>query len=166
MSAASGSGVSGLRAVRVLRVLKMLKSWESLQSFLVVLLRTISELGNFCAVVFLVIFIFGLLGMQLFGGKFNFPEGVPRSNFDSFPWAMITVFQILTVRPLRPCMCSMINAHSQPRRLLVLPHNSASSATPNSAGKHLLLGCPGSHLNNNDNPSGQGSETMFPCCQV
>jgi hypothetical protein len=62
------------------------------------------ELGNFCAVVALAILIFALLGMQFFGGSFhltdNWPEEdiYPRANFDSFGWAMITVFQILTVR--------------------------------------------------------------------
>ena len=45
----------------------------------------------------LFIFIFALLGMQTFGGKFDFPgEEKPRQNFDTFSWAMVTVFQILT----------------------------------------------------------------------
>lgn len=34
--------------------------------------------------------------MQLFGGEWNFPEGRPSSNFDTFPIALLTVFQILT----------------------------------------------------------------------
>jgi len=40
--------------------------------------------------------------MQFFGGQFhltdNWPEEdiYPRANFDSFGWALITVFQILT----------------------------------------------------------------------
>jgi hypothetical protein len=68
----------------------------------VVLFATVSELGNFCALVALVIMIFALLGMQFFGGQFfltdNWPEEdiYPRANFDSFGWAVITVFQILT----------------------------------------------------------------------
>lgn len=33
--------------------------------------------------------------MQVFGGKFNFPDQPkPRSTFDSFPQALITVFQV------------------------------------------------------------------------
>ena len=35
-------------------------------------------------------------GMQLFGGTFSFPDGIPPTNFDSFSVAMLTVFQILT----------------------------------------------------------------------
>lgn len=34
--------------------------------------------------------------MQLFGGAFSFDDGQPPANFDTFPVAMLTVFQILT----------------------------------------------------------------------
>lgn len=39
-----------------------------------------------------------MLGMQLFGGQFNFDgdEGTPASNFNTFGVALLTVFQILT----------------------------------------------------------------------
>jgi len=45
---------------------------------------------------FLFILIFALLGMQLFGGQFNLPGGTPETNFNTFPIALLTVFQILT----------------------------------------------------------------------
>lgn len=40
--------------------------------------------------------IFALLGMQVFGGKFNFAKTAekPRSNFDSFWQSLLTVFQV------------------------------------------------------------------------
>ena len=38
------------------------------------------------------IFIFSLLGMQLFGGQFDYPDGKPRGNYDRFSIACITVF--------------------------------------------------------------------------
>lgn len=41
---------------------------------------------------FVFIFIFTLLGMQLFGGQFNFDTGVPRGNYDTFNIALVTVF--------------------------------------------------------------------------
>lgn len=34
--------------------------------------------------------------MQLFGGQFNFSDGTPPTNFNTFPIALLTVFQILT----------------------------------------------------------------------
>ena len=51
----------------------------------------------------LFIMIAALLGMQMFGGKFNYNESEmfndtddekPRSNFDDFVNAMLTVFQV------------------------------------------------------------------------
>jgi hypothetical protein len=43
---------------------------------------------------FLFIVIFALLGMQLFGGEWNFPEGRPAQHFDTFNMALLTVFQV------------------------------------------------------------------------
>ena len=44
---------------------------------------------------FLVISMFAVFGMQLYGDKYgNFNDGKPRSNFDSFPRAWLTIFQV------------------------------------------------------------------------
>jgi voltage-dependent calcium channel N type alpha-1B len=32
--------------------------------------------------------------MQLFGGTFSFNDGQPPAHFDTFPVAMLTVFQV------------------------------------------------------------------------
>ena len=49
------------------------------------------------ALMFLFVFIFMLLGMNIYGGKFGTGDEVPRGNFDSPAIAFITVFQILTM---------------------------------------------------------------------
>lgn len=93
----AGSIMSAFRALRILRVVKLIRGWTSLQQFLLQVFKTVMELGNFLLIVLITIFIFALLGMQLFGGKFDFPdEGVPRHNFDTLIWSIVTVFQILT----------------------------------------------------------------------
>ena len=48
---------------------------------------------------FVFIFIYTLLGRQIFQGKYNFgpDEELPRANFESFSVAFITVFQVLTM---------------------------------------------------------------------
>lgn len=46
---------------------------------------------------FLFVFIYTLLGMSLFGGNFNIAGFTPRGNYDSFPIAVMTVFQVLTM---------------------------------------------------------------------
>ena len=93
----AGSIMSAFRALRILRVVKLIRGWTSLQKFLLQVFKTVMELGNFLLIVLITIFIFALLGMQLFGGKFDFPdEGVPRHNFDTLIWSIVTVFQILS----------------------------------------------------------------------
>lgn len=59
------------------------------------LLNSVRSIACLLLLLFLFIVIFSLLGMQVFGGKFNFPnQSKPRSTFDSFPQALITVFQV------------------------------------------------------------------------
>ena len=79
-------------------MLKLIRSWTSLQHFLYTVYLTVLDLGNFSFIIFLAIFIFALLGMQLFGGKMcGLDDGeVPRHNFDTLLWALVTVFQVLT----------------------------------------------------------------------
>ena len=98
LAMSGGGGLSALRAFRILRVLKLIRSWRSLQNFLYTIYLTVLELGNFSFIVILTIFIFALLGMQMFGGKMcGLDDGdTPRHNFDTLLWALVTVFQVLT----------------------------------------------------------------------
>ncbi|XP_015123750.1 muscle calcium channel subunit alpha-1 [Diachasma alloeum] len=91
-------GVSVLRCVRLLRVFKVTKYWRSLSNLVASLLNSIQSIASLLLLLFLFIVIFALLGMQVFGGKFNFDDlqDKPRSNFDSFWQSLLTVFQILT----------------------------------------------------------------------
>lgn len=59
------------------------------------------------------VFIFSLLGMQVFGGRFVMLEdGVPRHNFDTLVWAAVTVFQILTGEDWNQVMYDGVRATS------------------------------------------------------
>ncbi|XP_039288587.1 voltage-dependent calcium channel type A subunit alpha-1 isoform X2 [Nilaparvata lugens] len=93
----SGSfGLSVLRALRLLRIFKVTKYWSSLRNLVISLLNSMRSIISLLFLLFLFILIFALLGMQLFGGQFNFEEGTPPTNFNTFPIALLTVFQILT----------------------------------------------------------------------
>ncbi|XP_055947185.1 voltage-dependent calcium channel type A subunit alpha-1-like [Argiope bruennichi] len=89
-------GLSVLRALRLLRIFKVTKYWSSLRNLVISLLNSMRSIISLLFLLFLFILIFALLGMQLFGGAFNFPEGTPPANFNTFPIALLTVFQILT----------------------------------------------------------------------
>lgn len=89
-------GLSVLRCVRLLRVFKVTRYWRSLSNLVASLLNSIQSIASLLLLLFLFIVIFSLLGMQVFGGRFNFEEteAKPRSNFDSFWQSLLTVFQV------------------------------------------------------------------------
>ncbi|KAM7404441.1 hypothetical protein PAMP_011786 [Pampus punctatissimus] len=88
-------GISVFRCVRLLRIFKVTRHWASLSNLVASLLNSMKSIASLLLLLFLFIIIFSLLGMQLFGGKFNFDETVTkRSTFDNFPQALLTVFQV------------------------------------------------------------------------
>ncbi|XP_025411039.1 muscle calcium channel subunit alpha-1 isoform X8 [Sipha flava] len=107
-------GVSVLRCVRLLRVFKVTKYWRSLSNLVASLLNSIQSIASLLLLLFLFIVIFALLGMQVFGGKFNFEatDYKPRSNFDTFWQSLLTVFQILTGEDWNVVMYNGINAYN------------------------------------------------------
>uniref|UniRef100_A0A672YTZ9 Voltage-dependent L-type calcium channel subunit alpha n=1 Tax=Sphaeramia orbicularis TaxID=375764 RepID=A0A672YTZ9_9TELE len=108
-------GFSVLRCIRLLRILKVTKYWKSLSNLVASLLNSVRSIASLLLLLFLFIVIFSLLGMQVFGGKFNFPDHRPRrSNFDNFPQALISVFQILTGEDWTSIMYNGIMAYGGP----------------------------------------------------
>ncbi|XP_054707665.1 muscle calcium channel subunit alpha-1-like [Uloborus diversus] len=106
-------GVSVLRCVRLLRIFKVTKYWASLRNLVASLINSMRSIASLLLLLFLFIVIFALLGMQVFGGKFNNNpyEDKPRSNFDSFWQSLLTVFQILTGEDWNEVMYHGINAY-------------------------------------------------------
>lgn len=89
-------GLSVLRALRLLRIFKVTKYWASLRNLVISLLSSMRSIISLLFLLFLFLLIFALLGMQLFGGEFNFETGTPAANFNTIANALLTVFQILT----------------------------------------------------------------------
>ncbi|XP_036388275.1 calcium channel, voltage-dependent, L type, alpha 1S subunit, a [Megalops cyprinoides] len=115
MDVMSAMGISVLRCIRLLRLFKVTKYWTSLSNLVASLLNSVRSIASLLLLLFLFIVIFSLLGMQVFGGKFNFPDQeVRRSTFDNFPQALITVFQILTGEDWNSVMYNGIMAYGGP----------------------------------------------------
>ncbi|XP_063362295.1 voltage-dependent T-type calcium channel subunit alpha-1G-like isoform X2 [Cydia amplana] len=114
---AGNSGLSVLRTFRLLRILKLVRFMPNLRRQLFVMLRTMDNVAVFFSLLVLFIFIFSILGMYLFGGKFckfvedngserdcTCPEIIShhpkcecdRKHFNNILWATVTVFQVLT----------------------------------------------------------------------
>lgn len=110
-SGTSKSSVSVLRSLRLLRLFKMIKQWTSIHHLLSTIAKAASEIRSFGILLILFIFIYALIGMQLFANRLHFDDSgahiaitdpmyekseVPRSNFDDFFSSSNTVFQVLT----------------------------------------------------------------------
>uniref|UniRef100_A0A3P8WC90 Voltage-dependent N-type calcium channel subunit alpha n=1 Tax=Cynoglossus semilaevis TaxID=244447 RepID=A0A3P8WC90_CYNSE len=113
-------GISVLRALRLLRIFKCLlfplRYWNSLRNLVVSLLNSMKSIISLLFLLFLFIVVFALLGMQLFGGQFNFENKTPTTNFDTFPAAILTVFQILTGEDWNAVMYHGIESQGGVRR--------------------------------------------------
>uniref|UniRef100_A0A3P9AK90 Voltage-dependent L-type calcium channel subunit alpha n=1 Tax=Esox lucius TaxID=8010 RepID=A0A3P9AK90_ESOLU len=108
-------GISVLRCVRLLRVFKVTRHWAALSNLVNSLLNSMKAICSLLLLLFLFLIIFSLLGMQLFGGKFNFDETqMKRSTFDTFPQALLTCFQILTGEDWNAVMYDGIMAYGGP----------------------------------------------------
>ena len=85
-----------LRMLRVARMLRLMKAWKGLYKIITTFIRAMPQMSNLVFLILLTMFMFSLLGMQLFGGCFEPPEFAepPRTNFDSIAFAMLTVFVI------------------------------------------------------------------------
>uniref|UniRef100_A0A915J334 Ion transport domain-containing protein n=1 Tax=Romanomermis culicivorax TaxID=13658 RepID=A0A915J334_ROMCU len=116
-------GVSVLRSARLLRIFKVTNYWNSLRNLVASLLNSLRSIASLLLLLFLFIVIFALLGMQIFGGKFNSIEKrapKPRANFDTFWQALLTVFQILTGEDWNTVMYNGINAFGGVQRWSVI----------------------------------------------
>uniref|UniRef100_A0A8C2Q8Z1 Voltage-dependent L-type calcium channel subunit alpha n=1 Tax=Cyprinus carpio TaxID=7962 RepID=A0A8C2Q8Z1_CYPCA len=108
-------GISVLRCVRLLRIFKVTRHWAALSDLVSSLLNSMKAICSLLLLLFLFLIIFALLGMQLFGGKFNFDETqMKRSTFDTFPSALLTCFQILTGEDWNSVMYDGIMAYGGP----------------------------------------------------
>lgn len=90
-------GMKLKKAQKMIILHLVLRYWNSLSNLVASLLNSVRSIASLLLLLFLFIIIFSLLGMQLFGGKFNFDEmQTRRSTFDNFPQSLLTVFQVWT----------------------------------------------------------------------
>ncbi|KFP51610.1 Sodium channel protein type 1 subunit alpha, partial [Cathartes aura] len=95
-------GLSVLRSFRLLRVFKLAKSWPTLNMLIKIIGNSVGALGNLTLVLAIIVFIFAVVGMQLFGK--NYKECVckiasdcvlPRWHMQDFFHSFLIVFRVL-----------------------------------------------------------------------
>jgi hypothetical protein len=83
--AGGGGAFTALRTFRLFRVVrafKLARSWESLQRLILAIFQTLMEIGNFGVLLLLFMYIFALIGMQMFAFKYRFDDnGYTVSRF-------------------------------------------------------------------------------------
>lgn len=103
----AGGAISAFRIFRLFRVIKLVKKWKKFQELVSTIVRSIKDVSNFSVLLFLFIFIYTLLGRELFAYRIMFDEdgnfdpndesaSSPRNNFDTFLNAIVTIFIVLT----------------------------------------------------------------------
>lgn len=101
-----GRSLSVLRSFRLLRVFKLARTWPMLNNLLTITGKAIGDLGNLTFVLAIIVFIFAVMGMQLFGNKYTaeaFPSNeLPRWNFTDFMHSFMIVFRILCAEWIEP----------------------------------------------------------------
>ncbi|CAF4190509.1 unnamed protein product, partial [Rotaria sp. Silwood2] len=97
LALANMKGLSVLRSFRLLRIFKLAKSWQTLNRLISIIGKSIGALGNLTLILIIIIFIFAVMGMQLFGQKYydKFGKDIPRWNFFDFFHAFMIVFRVL-----------------------------------------------------------------------
>jgi hypothetical protein len=100
----SGGTISGFRSIRLLRIFKLARSWSSFRELIEKIGLSLKDISNFSILLFLFIFTYTLLGMELFAYQAIYDpitdnvssEGIyPRENFNTFLYSFTTIFIVL-----------------------------------------------------------------------
>ncbi|MCI4374972.1 hypothetical protein PGIGA_G00103740 [Pangasianodon gigas] len=95
-------GLSVLRSFRLLRVFKLAKSWPTLNMLIKIIGNSVGALGNLTLVLAIIVFIFAVVGMQLFGKSYKdcvckiaSDCDLPRWHMNDFFHSFLIVFRVL-----------------------------------------------------------------------
>ena len=112
----AGSALNAFRALRLLRMMKLSKSWKALAEILRKTAKSLKDISNFSLLLILFMYIFALLGMELFANIALVDEddnlvvgteaiielyasgdfyAFPRDNFNNVGYALTTVFILI-----------------------------------------------------------------------
>ncbi|XP_044888467.1 sodium channel protein type 2 subunit alpha-like isoform X15 [Mauremys mutica] len=99
---ANVEGLSVLRSFRLLRVFKLAKSWPTLNMLIKIIGNSVGALGNLTLVLAIIVFIFAVVGMQLFGKSYKdcvckiaTDCVLPRWHMHDFFHSFLIVFRVL-----------------------------------------------------------------------
>ncbi|EWS72781.1 cation channel family transporter (macronuclear) [Tetrahymena thermophila SB210] len=104
-----------LRVFRVLRVTRLLRSLQFMKVLIAAISSTLEQFIYILLLLFLIMFIYALLGMNIFGGNWpTFNSNIPsRFNYDQFLNAYMAVLDLVTLEnwndQLTTCLLSNVS---------------------------------------------------------
>ncbi|NXP51504.1 SCN5A protein, partial [Heliornis fulica] len=119
-----GGTLSVLRSFRLLRVFKLAKSWPTLNTLIKIIGNSLGALSNLTLVLAIIVFIFAIVGVQLFGRSYGEnshkinKNGKPRWHMMDFFHSFLVIFRILCGEWIETMWDCMVVAE-QPLCLLV-----------------------------------------------
>ncbi|NXN96399.1 SCN5A protein, partial [Rhinopomastus cyanomelas] len=119
-----GGVLSVLRTFRLLRVFKLAKSWPTLNTLIKIIGNSLGALSNLTLVLVIIVFVFAIVGVQLFGRSYGehshkiTKNGKPRWHMMDFFHSFLVIFRILCGEWIETMWDCMVVAE-QPLCLLV-----------------------------------------------
>ncbi|KAF1459871.1 Sodium channel protein type 5 subunit alpha, partial [Pygoscelis antarcticus] len=119
-----GGSLTVLRSFRLLRVFKLAKSWPTLNTLIKIIGNSLGALSNLTFVLGIIVFIFAIVGVQLFGRSYGEnshkinKNGKPRWHMMDFSHSLLVIFRILCGEWIETMWDCMVVAE-QPLCLLV-----------------------------------------------
>jgi len=92
----TGLPLQALRPIRLLLLLRMIRQDRGIKTIVNTLLESIPTIFNICCLVFLVLFVFAVVGMQLFGNVRNGVMLNTHANFRYFQNALLLLVRSVT----------------------------------------------------------------------
>uniref|UniRef100_A0A8C8SP78 Sodium channel protein n=1 Tax=Pelusios castaneus TaxID=367368 RepID=A0A8C8SP78_9SAUR len=85
-----------LRSFKLLRVFKLAKSWTTLNALIKIIGNSVGAMGNLTLILAIIVFIFAVVGMQLFGRSYR--SKCPKKSDDCIlRWHMMDIFHSLLI---------------------------------------------------------------------
>jgi len=133
----SDASIGFLRLFRVARLVKLLNKDEGIRTLLWTFLKSFQALPWVALLIALIFFIYGVVGMQIFGRiALDDDTNIHRNNnFQSFGWAMLILFRSATGEAWQEIMLSCISSPD-----VICDENSDDGVKAKEAGTVALCG--------------------------
>ena len=103
-----------IRIIRILRIYRFARALTFMKSLVSVIAYSLPKFIYLALLLALLNLVYALLGYQIFAGALNSGDSEPRSDFDNFGWAYLTVFQVLTLSNYSKVLYSVMRSSAGP----------------------------------------------------